>query len=337
MMVEGNNTLPVVKILATGGTIAGKGKDPLGTQGYKPGELSVDELIAAVPGIEKVAEIRGEQICNMGSTSLTNEIWLRLAKRINEIFRDEPEVAGVVVTHGTDTLEETAYFLNLVVKSDKPVVVVGSMRPATAISADGPMNLANAVRLASSPDAVGKGVLVMLNDTIHAARDVTKTNTSRLDTFRNYELGALGYVHSGLVTLYHAPLRKHTYLTEFDISALTDLPRVDIVYSYVGSDDVVVKAVVEAGAKGIVHAGCGAGASTPKTGEALRAAADAGVIVGFGSRTGSGRLNPAGGDALKRGIVTTDNLNPQKARVLLMLALTKTSDAQEIQRMFTLY
>ncbi len=337
MTIEGNNMLPVVKILATGGTIAGKGKDPLGTQGYKPGELSVEELIAAVPGIEKVAQIRGEQICNVGSTSLTNETWLRLAKRINEIFAGEPEVAGVVVTHGTDTLEETAYFLNLVVKSDKPVVVVGSMRPATAISADGPMNLANAVRLASSADAVGKGTLVMLNDTIHAARDVSKTNTSRVDTFRNYELGALGYVHAGLVSFYHAPLRKHTVQTEFDISELDDLPRVDIVYSYVGADEVMVKAAVDAGAKGIIHAGCGAGASTPKTGEALRGAADAGVMVGFGTRTGNGRLGPAGGEALKRGIVTTDNLNPQKARVLLMLALTKTSDAGEIQRIFATY
>lgn len=337
MTIEGNNTLPIVKILATGGTIAGKGKDPLGTSGYKPGELSVEELISAVPGIEKMAEIRGEQICNIGSTSLTNEIWLRLARRINEILSHEPEVAGVVVTHGTDTLEETAYFLNLVVKSDKPVVVVGSMRPATAISPDGPMNLANAVRLASTPAAVGMGVLVLLNDTVHAARDVTKTNTSRLDTFKNYELGALGYVSNGLVTFYHAPVRKHTHRAEFDISELIDLPRVDIVYSYVGSDEIMVKALVEAGAKGIIHAGCGAGASTPKTSQALRDAADAGVIVGFGSRTGNGRLGAAGDDALKRGIVTTDNLNPQKARVLLMLALAQTQDAREIQRMFLEY
>ena len=210
--------LPNVLILATGGTIAGSGSTSTTTVGYKPATVPVQALIDAVPELKKVAIVRGEQVFQIASQNMTNDNWLKLAKRVNELLQ-QPDVDGIVVTHGTDTLEETAYFLNLVTKSGKPVVIVGAMRPSTALSADGPINLYNAVLVAGSKEAVGKGVLVCLNDQINSARDVTKTNTSTADTFKSPELGVLGYIQGDRVAFYRLPARKHTLNSEFDISA----------------------------------------------------------------------------------------------------------------------
>ena len=327
------NVLPLVKIVATGGTIAGKGDNPLQTMGYRAGQLGIEEITATIPGLSSHARIEGEQFVNLPSSALVPEDWLRLAQRVNSIFQDQPDVSGIVVTHGTDTLEETAYFLSLVIKSDKPVVVVGSMRPSTAISPDGPMNLLNAVRVASSHKSVGFGVLVVMNDEIYAARDVTKTNANRLDTFRSYDLGALGSIDNGEVEFYHRPLRKLGPQTEFTMEHVTTLPRVDIVLGYVGADDVLVNALLAAKAQGIVLAGTGAGHISPSAEQALRVAFEAGTLIVRASRTGTGRILKTRTDDF----IAADNLSPQKARILLMLALTQTTDKQEIQRMFGEY
>lgn len=330
--------LPQVVILGTGGTIAGRGASPLQTAGYRAGELSIEELLQAAPGLEQVARVSSEQICNVASSTLTLDTWLGLARRVNEILLKQPEVAGVVITHGTDTLEETAYFLHLVVKSKKPVVLVGAMRPATATSPDGPMNLINAVRIASSPLSQGLGVLVAMNDEIYSARDVTKTHANQLHTFRSPDFGALGSVDNGNVSIYHAPTRRHTWQTEFNVDHLPTLPRVDIVYTYIGADGTAVSAYATAGAKGIVLAGAGAGHSTPDVTQALRQAQQAGVLIVRASRVGTGRILPIKPELLPSGdFIGADTLNPQKARVLLMLALTASSDPGEIQRMFNLY
>jgi L-asparaginase len=331
--------LPLVYILATGGTISGKGASSTSLADYKAGALRGDELVAAVPEIAQVARVKVEQIANISSTDITIAHWLTLAKRINEIFAD-PAVAGVVVTHGTNTIEETAYFLNLTVHDERPVVVVGSMRPASAISADGPLNLLNAVRTATAQDAVGKGTLVVLNDEINAARDVTKTNTYRVETFRSGDLGLLGYVDADRVALYRAPLKRHTTRSEFDVRALTTLPVVDILYSYVAPSPVLAAALVAADVRGIVVAGTGAGLMSSAERDAIKALASGPdakrPIVVRSNRTGNGRVIPqAETDAL--GMIPADNLSPQKSRILLMLALTKTRDVAEIRRMFTEY
>ena len=326
-----------VTILATGGTIAGSGASSTTTVGYTAATVGVQRLIAAVPELAKVANVSGEQVFQIASENMTNEHWLTLAKRVNVLLA-QPNVDGIVITHGTDTLEETAYFLNLVVKSRKPVVLVGAMRPSTAISADGPINLYNAVLLAASPEAVGKGVLVALNDQIQAGRDVTKTNTSTLDSFRTPELGMLGYIQGSKAFFYRQVARKHTLDTEFDISALQVLPQVDIVYGYANVSPVAVDAFVAAGSKGIIHAGVGDGSLATKVVPALKAARANGVLVVRASRVGQGilaRNGEANDDELD--FVAADTLNPQKARILLMLALTKTSDTKEIQRMFYKY
>ncbi|MGH8853060.1 MAG: type II asparaginase, partial [Telluria sp.] len=244
----------------------------------------------------------------------------------------------IVITHGTDTLEETAYFLNLVVKSRKPVVLVGSMRPSTALSADGPINLYNAVQLAGSQAAVGKGVLVAMNDQIHAARDVTKSNTTTADTFRSSELGMIGYLQGGKPFFYREVTRKHTVESEFDVSRLDALPQVDVAYAYANVGDVAVKALVAAGAKGLVHAGVGNGSLPARTKPALVAAREKGVIIVRSARVGQGivaRNGEANDDQLD--FVVSDTLSPQKARILLMLALTRTSNTKDIQRMFYTY
>ena len=227
--------LPNVTILATGGTIAGTGATSTTTIGYTAAKVGVEKLIEAVPELKKVANVKGEQVFQIASENMTNDHWLKLAKRVNELLAQK-DVDGIVITHGTDTIEETAYFLNLTVKSTKPVVIVGAMRPSTAISADGPVNLYNAVTLAGSKDAVGKGVLVALNDQINAGRDVTKTNTSTADTFRTPELGFLGYMQDNKPHFYRQVVRKHTAEAEFDISNLDSLPQVDIVYGYANNN-----------------------------------------------------------------------------------------------------
>ncbi|MFC5473368.1 type II asparaginase [Paraherbaspirillum soli] len=329
--------LPNVMILATGGTIAGTGADTTTTVGYTSATVGVDKLIAAVPELKKVANVKGEQVFQIASESMTNDHWLKLAKRVNTLLA-QPDVDGIVITHGTDTIEETAYFLDLTVKSRKPVVIVGAMRPSTALSADGPINLYNAVLLAGSEDAKGKGVLVALNDQINAAREVTKTNTSTTDTFKSPELGMLGYMQDNRPHFYRQSTRKNTADTEFDISKLDVLPQVDIIYGYANMNRAALDAQVKAGAKGIVQAGVGDGSIAAQMKEPLMQARKKGVIIVRSSRVGQGivaRNGEANDDALD--FVASDTLNAQKARILLMLALTKTNDTKEIQRMFYTY
>ncbi|MEO7496075.1 MAG: type II asparaginase [Massilia sp.] len=326
-----------VVILATGGTVAGTGATSTTTVGYTAATVGVQSLIKAVPELAKVANVTGEQVFQIASENMSNEHWLTLAKRVNTLLA-QPNVDGVVITHGTDTLEETDYFLDLTVKSGKPVVLVGAMRPSTALSADGPINLYNAVLLAASAEAVGKGVLVAMNDQIQSARDVTKSNTSTLDAFRTAELGMLGYIQGGKPYFYRLPIRKHTVDTEFDVGALQALPQVDIVYGYANMGPVAVDAFVAAGSKGIIHAGVGDGSLAAKVVPALKAARQKGVIIVRASRVGQGilaRNGEANDDELD--FVAADTLNPQKARILLMLALTRTSATGEIQRMFRTY
>jgi L-asparaginase len=249
-------------------------------------------------------------------------------------------VAGVVITHGTNTLEETAYFLNLTVRHDRPVVLVGAQRPATAISADGPLNLLNAVRTAVAPEARGKGVMVVMNDEINAARDVTKTSTYRVETFNSPTLGYLGYVDTDRVSFYRASTKRHTGASEFDLTGVTELPRVDIVYSYVEPNPVMIRALIEDGVDGIVLAGTGAGLVSAVERTALEGVtalpSDTRPVIVRSNRTGSGRVVPLGAYD-ERGMIPADTLNPQKARILLMLALTRTRDLDEIRRMFTEY
>ena len=326
-----------VTILATGGTIAGSGASSTTTVGYTAATVGVDTMIKAVPELSKVAQVKGEQVFQIASENMSNEHWLTLAKRVNVLLA-RSDVDGIVITHGTDTMEETAYFLDLVVKSKKPVVLVGAMRPGTALSADGPIHLYNAVLLAASQDAVGKGVMVAMADQIHSARDVTKTNTSTPDSFKTTELGLLGYIQGNKPYFYRASTRKHTLDAEFDISNLDKLPQVDIVYGYANVGPVALNALVAAGAKGIIHAGVGDGSLAASVKTALIAARKQGVMIVRSSRVGQGivaRNGEANDDELD--FVASDTLNPQKARILLMLALTKTADSKAVQKMFYTY
>jgi L-asparaginase type II len=334
------NQLPAVAVFATGGTISGRGASPTSLTGYKTGAFLGEDLVAAVPEIKQFANVKVEQVINIGSPNITLANWLTLANRVNAALKGDPQLAGVVITHGTNTLEETAYFLNLTIKDTRPVVVVGAQRPATAISSDGPLNLLNAIRAAASPDARNKGVLVVMNDEINAARDVTKTNTYRVETFKAPELGFLGYVDADQVSFYRAPTKRHTLGAEFDVSRITVLPAVDIVYSYVEPSPAMVSALIAAKVKGIVFAGTGAGGISSAERAALKPllsmpAATRPILV-RSSRTGNGRV-VARNDDEDLGMIPADTLNPQKARILLMLALTKTSDPAEIRRMFAEY
>ncbi|SMC53328.1 type II asparaginase [Sporomusa malonica] len=326
-----------IVILATGGTISGNASCETDMLTYKSAVLTVDSLIDSMPYIQNLAHVTGEEIAQIDSCDMNTEIWLKLANRINELLRSD-KIDGVVVTHGTDTMEETAYFLNLVIKSEKPVVIVGAMRPANAISADGPMNLYNAVALASSQEASGRGVLVTLNDTINCSREVTKTNTALQDTFKSPDLGYLGYIQDGSSHFYRFPTRKHTTQTEFDITGLSELPQVEIIYSYVNSGLTLINSVVMAGVQGIVYAGLGNGGIPEFIKAELVKCARNGIVITRSSRTGSGIVTRNGAvDDDACGFVSADSLNPQKARVLLMLALTKTQNCTEIQRMFWEY
>ncbi|HEV8341635.1 MAG TPA: asparaginase, partial [Candidatus Binatia bacterium] len=262
--------------------------------------------------------------------------WLDLLRTIHSIF-DQDQADGIVITHGTNTIEETAYFLNLTLKTDKPVVLVGSMRPSSAISADGYLNLFNAVRVSAAPESRGRGALVVMNDTIHSGRDVTKTATYRVETFKGRDVGPLGYSDAdGKIIFYHQTAKKHTVDTEFDVRNLHSLPRVDVVVSYVGADGTMIDAAVAAGAKGLISAGTGAGRPTPAEDEAFDRAHKKGVLICQSSRVGSGRVVRSPG-LVRRGFVASDNLQPWKARLLLALALTVTNSADEIQRIFDTY
>ena len=325
-----------VTILATGGTIAGAGAT--GTQsGYTSGAVTIDAMLAAVPGITNIASVKGEQISNVGSQDMSFDIMLKLAKRINELGKDSG-VDGIVITHGTDTMEETAFFLNLVVKTDKPVVMVGSMRPSTAVSADGPLNLYNAVGVAVDPAAKGRGVLVVMNDWIHAAHSLTKTSTTAIQTFMSPLRGVVGIASYGKNDWYNSPEWKHTTQTEFDISTVNALPRVDIVMAYADMSPVMIDSSVASGAKGIVIAGVGNGNMNKVSLDAAAAAVKKGVIVVRSSRvaTGSvGRNVEVNDDEL--GFIASDELNPQKSRILLALALLKQRSKDDLQKMFYSY
>jgi len=331
--------LPKVAVIGTGGTISGIGRDRLDLYEYgTSGRFAhVEEVLALVPELATIAEVVPVRFRNIGSTHMEPADWLDLLRLIHATVAADPALAGVVVTHGTASLEETAWFLNLVVKVAVPVVVVGAMRPATALGADGGMNLFNAVRVAASPEARGMGVLVVLNDEINAARDVTKTSNYRVNTFVSRDYGALGSTDGDLVTFYRRPLRRAAPDTEFEVAALTALPRVDIIPAYVGADAVFVDAAIAVGAQGLVSAGLPSGAPTPKQKAALQAAAAAGVIVVQSSRSGSGRVIDSKAAIRAAGFLGGDSLTPQKARILLMLALTVTREPAAIRRIFATY
>ena len=328
--------IPRVRLVATGGTISNR----------TGGRLSAEELVKSMPGIERYAKPEFEQFSNLASSELTLDQWLALAKRLNEIFKTEPDIAGLVVTSGTDTLEELAYFLDLTVRSDKPVVVVGSMRNPSTLGYEGAANLLEGFRVAASPDARGKGALVVLNDEINAAREVTKTDALRLNTFQTRGYGILGVVDADRVVFYRASLKRHTATSEFDIAAVTMLPRVDVIMVYQGADGDLIKAAADAGAKGIIIAGAGAGATSGTQQAGIDYATKKGAFVVTTTRAGSGRIAGRGGrgrggdgpppDEIRRRIAGED-LAPVKARVLLMMALTRTTDPAEIQRMFLEY
>jgi L-asparaginase len=304
---------------------------------YKSGQVGVDQLLAAVPQAKKLAALRGEQISNIGSQDMNDEVWLKLANRVNALAAAS-DVSGIVITHGTDTIEETAYFLNLVVKSSKPVVMTAAMRPATALSADGPLNFYNAVAVAAHKEAAGRGVLVVVNDWIHGASSLTKTSTTAVQTFLSPVWGLIGSVAYGQIEFFRGPVGRHTVNSEFSVENLTSLPRVDIVMAYENMDGALINAAVAAGARGLVIAGVGNGNMTETAVNALAAQATKGVVCVRASRVATGRVGRnVEVDDDKFGFVASLGLNPQKARVLLRLALTKTSNPQEIQRFFDEY
>ena len=327
---------PNVVILATGGTIAGAAAT--GTQaGYTSGAVTIDAMLAAVPSVKDMANVKGEQISNVGSQDMSFEIMLAVAKRINALGPSN-DVDGIVITHGTDTMEETAYFLNLVVKTEKPVVMVGSMRPSTAVSADGPLNLYNAVGVAIDPNARARGVLVVMNDWIHAAHSLTKTSTTAIQTFMSPLHGVVGVASYGKNDFYNAPVWRHTTKSEFDVAGVSKLPRVDVILAYADMPSDLIDASVTNGAKGIVIAGVGNGNMNKASLEAAARAAKKGVIVVRSSRvaTGSvGRNVEVNDDEL--GFIASDELNPQKARVLLSLALLKPHSKEQLQNLFYTY
>lgn len=329
-----NTDLPRVVILATGGTIAGSGESSV-KAAYTAGKVPVDDLLNAVPQIHNYARISGEQIAQIGSQNMNIETWLKLSNRINEIFENNIADA-VVVTHGTDTQEETAYFLELTVKSNKPVVLVGAMRPSTAMSQDGNRNLLDAVMVAASPNSKEVGVVVAMNEEVYTARDVTKTVTTNMSTFKSNNFGPIGLIYDGKVSYYYKSLRNP--VDKFNIKGLTKLPQVEIIYGYADASSTIISASINEGVKGIVYAGVGNGNFSDKVGKELERASKNGIIVCRSARAGAGRVtldNEVDDKVL--GFIVADDLNPQKARILLMLALTKTSDRETLQEIFMKY
>ncbi|MBK7903380.1 MAG: type II asparaginase [Proteobacteria bacterium] len=328
--------LPSIRVLATGGTIAGA-QARATEYGYRSGAYDVNSLINAVPNLGKLAVITGEQVANIGSQDMNDEVWLTLAKRVSAVLA-ESGTDGVLITHGTDTLEETSYFLSLVTKSDKPVVMVGSMRPATAISADGPGNIYNGVAVASDPRAKGKGTLVCLNDEFHYARNVVKTATTSVQTFQSLNRGPAGVVHTGKVVWFEPMDRRHGNASEFSVDGLDELPRVDVIYAHANMSADLIDAAIRNGARGLVIAGVGDGNMTTPALDLLTKAAKNGIVVVRSTRLASGlvlRNNEVNDD--EKGFVASGELNPAKSRVLLQLALTQTSDPVRVQKMFYEY
>jgi L-asparaginase len=331
--------LPHVHFVATGGTISNR----------DGGRLTAEELARNMPGVERYARVTYEQFANVASSELSLAQWVSLSKRVNEVFAKEKDVAGIVVTSGTDTLEETAFFLHLTVRDPRPVVVVGSMRNPSTVGYEGAANLLEGVRVAADPAARNKGALVVLNDEINSARNVTKTDALRLQTFRSRDYGQLGVVDRDRVVFFSQITERHNEQVEFDISKVTQLPRVDVLWVYQGASGDLIKAAVDNGAKGIVIAVAGAGALSGTQPEALEYAASKGVFIVTATRTGSGRIAPPqrGGPAAgqqtpaqqrrRQFTIAGEDHTPIKARVLLMVALTKTNDRNELQRIFTEY
>jgi L-asparaginase len=332
-------SLPLVRVIGTGGSISCIGTSRTDFLDYSYGDrhYTIQEMLARVPEVNDVAAIVSEQLTNVGSGELAPATWLALAQRINAVFQEAPQTAGVAVTHGTATLEDTAYFLNLTVKTSRPVVVTGAMRPMTAMSNDAEVNLYDCVRVAASENAVDRGVLTVLNNQIQAAREVTKMSTSRLDTFKSGEMGFLGYADSdGQVVFFRQTTRAHTHRTEFDIDKVEKLPRVDIAMTYPGVDGTAVAAFAKAGCSGLVAAGMGSGGVPRIFADALSEVAKQGVPVVITSQSSLGRVMGRR-TLLERGFIPAGMLTPRKARILLMVALTKTRDAREIARMFETY
>jgi L-asparaginase len=329
-------SLPTVVVLATGGTIAGAAGSDV-QSGYTSGQVGVDQLLAAVPQASKLANLKGEQIANIGSQDMNDEVWIKLATRVNELLA-MPDVSGVVITHGTDTIEETAFFLNLVVKSPKPVVMTASMRPSTALSADGPLNFYNAVAVAAGKQSNNRGVMVVINDWIHGAGSLTKTSTTAVQTFMSPLSGLLGTVAYGDIEWYRNPVGKNTTTSDFSVTKSTVLPRVDVIMATENMDGVLINASAAAGAKGIVIAGVGNGNMTAPALNALAAQAKKGIVAVRSSRVTTGQVGrnvEVKDDSLN--FVASLGLNPQKARVLLRLALLQTQDPARIQRYFDEY
>lgn len=327
---------PKIVIVATGGTIAGSAESATAA-GYSSGAVGVDILIAAVPQLKDLAEVKGEQVASIGSQDMNDEVWLKLADRVNKILAD-PSVDGVVITHGTDTLEETSYFLDLTVKSDKPVVMTGSMRPSTAMSADGPLNIYNAVAIACDKTARGRGVLVAVDDDVHAAHDIIKFHSTDVATFRSGEAGLVGAVLFGKTIWYRSPIQVHTMKSEMSVAGAKALPRVDIIYAHANMSPDIISSAVQNGAKGLVIAGVGDGNMTAPALDAVKGAIAKGVVVVRSSRVNGGIIRPnieVNDDQV--GTVASMELNPSKARVLLQLALMKTHDGKKIQGYFNRY
>lgn len=326
---------PKIAILATGGTIASSIEDCVATTGYSVGGLSVENLISGVKGIEDLATITTKQISNIDSANMRDEIWLKLAKEINQIL--DSDFDGVVITHGTDTMEETAYFLHLTIKSHKPVILVGAMRPSNSVSSDGAKNLYNAVALAANKESKFKGVMVTMNDKILSARGVTKTHTLNLDAFSSPDFGDLGYMVDGKAYFYSAITKAHTTNTPFDISQISNLPKVDILYSYSNDGNAVAaRALFANGTKGLIIAGSGAGSIHEDHEKALKELINQGLKVVVSSRISQGRV-ALNSEKKSLGFISAEELNPQKARVLLMLSLIKTDDISQIQDYFLKY
>ena len=367
-----------VHIIATGGTIAGRAASAAATVGYKAGELTVGQLIASVPGLDKLANLSGEQLCNIDSKDMQEAIWLQLAERV-EAAAERKDVDGIVITHGTDTLEETAYFLQLTVKTDKPIVLTGAMRPATAISADGPMNIWQSVQVAADASATGRGVLVVMNGQINGAETVTKVNVNALEAFQSPGRGPLGVIidekicwnergavcpiyinqrigsacESATDVLPAQPAGEPTQsvpegtagenracalpnrIGSVSVKNLTQLPKVRIIYGCVGGDDgVFVKAALRDGARGLVYAACGNGSVPEKLTGLLKETVASGVPVVIATRCGGGIVVLAEEMTEINGFIAAGPLNPQKAKILLQLALTKTNGVKELQRLF---
>ena len=331
VIAHAQEDLPRIVVLATGGTIASTYDDTIGALHVA---LTGDEIVNAVPGLDEIARITVEEIANVNSRNMTPTIWLRLSERANELLA-MPDVAGLVVTHGTDTLEETAYFLDLTVTSDKPVVLVGAQRAPTYYDSDGPRNMLNAVRVAASPEAVGMGTMVVMNGQINAAREVTKTNTLDVETFQTLDFGLLGVADIEKVRFYRAPFRRQTIPLDTEV----ELPNVVIISEYAGSDGRSIELLLEEGnLDGVVIAGLGLAHVSDRTLEALRAVRARGIPVVVSSRVLTGRIVPLYAinvELLNIGAVQADNLSPQKARVLLMVAMTKSTDTEELRRYFS--